>query len=425
MAKMSEQESGDHMTYVKTLALAAKDASIALALADSFIKNRCLSKIADLLAENQNNILEANQQDISLAKQNNLNDGLIDRLTLTPKRIIDMIQGIHQVMELSDPINELINQTVRPNGMILRQVRVPLGLIGMIYESRPNVTIDATVLCLKSGNAVVLRGGKETIHTNKVLVSLIKQALENTGLPAVCVQLIEDPDRAHVMELMQLHGIVDVLIPRGGAGLIRNVIEYAKVPVLETGTGNNHVYVDKEADLDMAVSIVRNAKTSRVSVCNAIESLLVHKAIAESFLPNMVEAMKDYSMTLYGCEVTKIYIDCLDASDDLFATEFLDYALAIKVVENIDEAIRHIARYGTKHSECIVSTSEANIAKFQLQVDAACVYANASTRFSDGGEFGLGCEIGISTQKMHARGPMGLHALTTYKYLIVGNGQVR
>lgn len=413
------------MTYVKTMALAAKEASVSLSLASFEQRNYCLRELALLLQKNMANIIFANHSDIDLAKRSNLNIGLIDRLTMNEARILAMIEGIHQVMALSDPINTVIEESVRPNGLRMTQIRVPLGVIGMIYESRPNVTIDAFVLCLKSGNAAVLRGGKETMHTNRFLVTLIREALDRSGLPKDCIQFIDDPDRAHVAELMSLHGIIDVLIPRGGAGLIRNVVENAKVPVLETGTGNNHIYVDQKADLDMAVSVITNAKTSRVSVCNAMESLLVHRDIAKQLIPAVTDALKDAYMTYYGCDVTRSYIPCERATDELYATEFLDYAMTIRVVDSIEEAIDHITKFGTKHSECIISSDEVSISKFLRCVDAACVYANASTRFSDGNEFGLGCEIGISTQKIHARGPMGLHALTTYKYLVVGDGQIR
>ena len=407
------------------MASAARAAAMELALASNEQKNDCLYRIASLLEEQQDAVLRANQIDVKQAQEAGLFAAMIDRMQVTPSRLKEMQEGIAKVAMLPDPIGVSLSEQTRPNGLQIKKVSVPLGVIGMIYESRPNVTVDAAVLCIKAGNAVLLRGGKETLQTNIALAAIIQQALRECQLDPNCVQLFTDPDRKYVTELMQMHGLVDVLIPRGGAGLIRNVVENSKVPVLETGTGNNHVYVDSSANLEMALAIVKNAKTSRISVCNAIESLIVHEAVAPNFLPSLLTSLQSYPMKYYGCAKTKQIISCEDANDDLYAAEFLDYALSIKVVSQLQEAIDHINRFGTKHSECIVSETPAHIEAFLNQVDAACVYVNASTRFSDGFEFGLGCEIGISTQKIHARGPMGLEALTTYKYLVSGNGQTR
>ena len=346
---------------------------------------------------------------------------------LDGSRIEGIAKGVDQIIALGDPIGEIIGGGNRPNGLQIIKTRVPLGVIGIIFESRPNVTVDAAALCLKTGNVVILKGGKEAINSNICLGKIMREAVGSAGLPADIIQVVENTDRETTNELMRLNGYVDVIIPRGSANLIQAVVRNATVPVIETGAGNCHVYVDASADLDMAVEITDNAKTQRPSVCNAIESLLVHKDVAEKFLPMIAERFKSHNVKIYGCDRTIAILGSSveKATETEYATEFNDYIIAVKVVDDIDEAIAHIRKYSTKHSECIVTSSLENARKFQTQVDAAAVYVNASTRFTDGGEFGFGAEIGISTQKLHARGPMGLAELTTVKYLINGNGQVR
>jgi glutamate-5-semialdehyde dehydrogenase len=361
------------------------------------------------------------------AVKSGMKKSMQDRLALTPARIDGIVDGVRQVAALPDPIGEAVSMVRRPNGLIIAQIRVPIGVIAMIYEARPNVTVDSAVLCLKSGNAAILRGGKEAFESNKALVDIMREAIAEAGLPADCVSLVQDTSRESATELMRLNRYVNLLIPRGGAGLIRSVVENATVPVIETGVGNCHVYVDDSADLDMAVSIVRNAKCSRPSVCNAMETLLVARSIAGRFLPMLKPALDEYSVELRGDEETQAILgSCVvPATEEDWATEYGDYILAVKVVSGIDEAMEHIARYGTGHSEAIVTSDYANSQRFLQEVDAAAVYVNASTRFTDGGEFGLGAEIGISTQKMHARGPMGLRELTSTKYIVYGSGQIR
>lgn len=405
---------------------AAKAAAAILADAGSNAKNTALYKIAEAFAENTIYILEENQKDIEAARRKGISEGLIDRLTLTQARIQGMAEGIRQIAELPDPIGEVTGEFKRPNGLHIGQMRVPLGVVGIIYEARPNVTADAAALCIKSGNACILRCGKEAHKSSMAITRVIREALEAAGLPQDCVNLVEDTSRESALALMKLNGYLDVIIPRGGAGLIRSVVENATVPAIETGTGNCHVYVDKGADLDMAERIIINAKTSRPSVCNAEEKLLVHKDIAEEFLPRILNALKEKSVEIIGDEkVCKIYPDATPATPEDWGTEYLDLKIGVKVVGCLDDAITHINTYGSRHSEAIITESYQNAQKFLGAVDAAAVYVNASTRFTDGFEFGFGAEIGISTQKIHARGPMGLKALTTTKYIIRGNGQIR
>ena len=402
----------------------AKKASYSLSCMGSAKKNEALLAMADALRENCAYIIEKNSEDIENAR-GKIKDSLIDRLSLDEKRVNSMADGIEDVISLPDPIGVSLGSSVRPNGLKIEKVRVPLGVIAIIYEARPNVTADAAALTLKSGNAVILRGGKEAINSNMAIVSVMRGALEKCGVDPNAVQLIEDTSRETANALMRLNKYVDVLIPRGGAGLIKSVVENSTVPVIETGTGNCHVYVDSLCELDMAANIVFNAKTSRPSVCNAEESLLVHKDVAEIFLPYVKERLDAKNVEIRGCERTAQIIPCTPATDEDFYTEFLDYIISVKVVDSLDEAIEHINLHGTKHSECIVTSSYENSREFLARVDAAAVYVNASTRFTDGGEFGLGAEIGISTQKLHARGPMGLNELTTVKFCVYGDGQVR
>ena len=351
----------------------------------------------------------------------------MDRLRLTPERIQGISDACIQLTNLEDPVGEIIEGSTRPNGMKISKIRVPMGVVGIIYESRPNVTVDAASLCIKSGNAAILRGGKEAICSNKVLMNTMREAVALCGFPEDIVQLVEDTSREVSTQMMQANGLIDVLIPRGGAGLIQAVVKNATLPVIETGTGNCHIYVDATADLAMAVNITDNGKTQRPSVCNALETCLVHKDVAEEFLPMLKAKLDEHQVEIRGCERTAAILgDCVvPATEQDYATEFLDYIISIKVVDSVEEAIAHVSKYSTGHSECIVTESYANARKFQEEVDSACVYVNCSTRFTDGGEFGLGAEIGISTQKLHARGPMGLKELTTMKYLICGDGQIR
>lgn len=389
-------------------------------------KNRALMTAASKLIERQEDILVANNVDIENGEKNGMHQGLLDRLKLTETRIEAMAEGLKQIAELPDCIGEVMERFERPNGMQIEKKRVPLGVIGIIYESRPNVTADAFGLCFKTGNAVILKGGSDAIHSNIAIVKVLKEALTECGITKDAIQLIEDKDRAVTAAFMKMNEYVDVLIPRGGAGLIRSVVENSTIPVIETGTGNCHVYVDESADLDMAVNIIFNAKTQRIGVCNACESLVVHRKIAKAFLPKLQEALSAKNVELRGDEgVRAVLSDCIPATEEDFGKEYLDYILSMKTVDNVEEAIAHINKYNTKHSECIVTEDDKVAEKFLNQVDAACVYWNVSTRFTDGFEFGFGAEIGISTQKLHARGPMGLKELTSYKYAITGNGQVR
>lgn len=415
------------MNYAETLGIKAKNAQTAINSADTALKNKALNAVAEALISKTDYIIQQNLTDLENAKANGMSVSMQDRLKLTPERIKGIADGVLKIAELTDPVGQIIEGYTRPNGLQIIKTRVPLGVIGIIFESRPNVTVDASALCLKSGNAVILRGGKEAINSNKCLCGIMRDTVEKAGLPADIIQLVEDTSRETASDMMKLNGYIDVLIPRGGAGLINAVMKQATVPVIQTGVGNCHVYVDESADIEMAVNIADNAKTQRPSVCNAIESLLVNKNIADEFLKKISERYKKHSVEIYGDSATKSILgdDILNATETEYATEFNDYKIAVKVVENIDEAIAHIRKYGTGHSECIVTKSLDNARKFQTQVDAAAVYVNASTRFTDGGEFGLGAEIGISTQKLHARGPMGLAELTTIKYLVNGNGQIR
>ncbi|MBQ9900916.1 MAG: glutamate-5-semialdehyde dehydrogenase [Clostridia bacterium] len=409
------------------MGLAAKAAERILGVAGTGVKNRALEAMAEALTANAAAIIAANDRDIAAGRENGMKDSLIDRLRLTPERIAGMAEGIRQVAALSDPIGEIIEGSVRPNGMKIQRVRVPLGVVGIIFEARPNVTSDAAALCLKSGNVCILRGGKEAIHSNMAIADVLRRAVESTGLPADCIQLVSDTSRESANEMMRMSGYLDVLIPRGGAGLIRAVVENSTVPVIETGVGNCHVYVDKTADIPMAANIIFNAKTSRPSVCNAIETILVHKDIADQALPVIKERLAEKNVEIRGCERTRAILgDCvIPATEEDYATEFLDYILACRVVDSLDDAIDHIAKYSTGHSECIVTSDCFSAEKFTSAVDSAAVYVNCSTRFTDGGEFGLGAEIGISTQKLHARGPMGIRQLTSSKFIIQGDGQIR
>ena len=389
-------------------------------------KNKALKIVADALIANTDFIIKENAIDLKNGEENGMHPGLIDRLRLTPERIEAMSEGILQIIDLEDPIGEVLETTTRPNGMEISKVRVPMGVIGIIYESRPNVTADAFALCFKTGNAVILKGGKDAIHSNKAITDTIRGALKTAGVTEDAILLIEKTDRETTTAFMKLNDYVDVLIPRGGAGLIRAVVENSTIPVIETGTGNCHVYVDEYADFEKALNIIYNAKTQRIGVCNACESLVVHEKVKDAFLPLLAEKLAPANVEIRSDAAAKeVLKDSVDATEEDFYKEYLDYIISIKTVANVDEAIAHINEHNTGHSDCIVSENAENIAKFQKSVDAACVYANVSTRFTDGFEFGFGAEIGISTQKLHARGPMGLKELTSYKYLINGNGQVR
>ncbi|MGJ7044594.1 glutamate-5-semialdehyde dehydrogenase [Thermoanaerobacterium thermosulfurigenes] len=404
----------------------AKKASRILAILDENIKNEALKNMALKLVENKREILEANEKDVSIAKTKGVKESLIDRLKLDEKRIEGMANGLREIAMLPDPVGDIEEMWKRPNGLQIGKMRCPIGVIGIIYESRPNVTADAAGLCLKSGNAVILKGGSDAINSNIAIVNVISSAAEECGIPKGAIQLIENTDREEVNRMMKLNGKIDLIIPRGGANLIQNVIQNSTVPVIETGVGNCHVFVDSHADFEKAINIIVNAKTQRPGVCNAIETVLVHKDLAENFLPSMVNKLTSLGVEIRGCSITKsICPDVKEATEDDWKTEYLDLILAVKVVESIDEAINHIAKYSSGHSESIITENYTNAMKFLKSVDSAAVYVNASTRFTDGGEFGFGAEIGISTQKMHARGPMGLKELTTYKYVILGNGQIR
>lgn len=404
----------------------ARRASAALMTASVPAKNAALESIARTLEENAAAIFAANVEDIAAGKAAGIAPNLLDRMLLDEKRLAGIVEGVRQVAALKDPIGEVLHAETLPNGLIVSQMRVPLGVVGMIYEARPNVTVDAAVLCLKSGNAVILRGSKDILRSNICLVGLMRQALAEAGLDPDCIALVEDPSRETATAFMKLSGYLDVLIPRGGAGLIRSTVENATVPVIETGTGNCHVYVDQDADLEKALPILLNAKTQRTSVCNACESLLIHRAVADTFGPRAVAALLEKGVVIHGDEIAQSWDSrILPATEEDYYKEYLALELSVKVVDSAEEAMAHINRYSTKHSDCIVSENYSTVKKFLLGVDSACVYANASTRFSDGFEFGLGAEIGISTQKLHARGPMGLAALTTYKYVVLGEGQVR
>ena len=404
----------------------AKEAENTLRTISTNQKNRVLAAVADHLVESSEKLLEANAVDVSNGKKNNMPEGLIDRLLLTSDRIEGMAEGLRQLVALEDPIGEITGMKKRPNGLLIGQKRVPLGVIGIIYEARPNVTADAFGLCFKTGNVVILKGGSDAIHSNEAIVECIRETLVSEGVTPDAIQLIQDTSRETAAEFMKMNEYVDVLIPRGGRGLIKAVVNQSTIPVIETGTGNCHIYVDKTADLQMAADIIMNAKTQRVGVCNACESLLVHESVKDALLPVLAERLKTKNVEMRADqEAMDLMPGAVPATEEDWGPEYLDYILSIKVVYSVDEAIAHINRYNTGHSEAIITNDYTNAQKFLDEVDAAAVYVNASTRFTDGFEFGYGAEIGISTQKLHARGPMGLLALTTTKYIIYGNGQVR
>ncbi len=417
----------------------AKRVSRQLGTLDTDRKNRALSAVADALVAQAEVIIQANAKDVAQANANHMPTALIDRLLLNHGRMEQMAEGLRQVAKLEDPIGEVLSMKKRPNGLMIGKKRVPLGVVGMIYEARPNVTVDAFGLCFKTGNAVILKGGSDAIHSNIAIVSVIQEALFAEGIPKEAVSLIEDTSRETAAEFMRMNDYVDVLIPRGGAGLIRAVVNQATIPVIETGTGNCHIFVDETADIDMAVAIIRNAKTQRIGVCNACESLVIHEKIAKELMPRLVGVLQESGVELHADEACKaaalgkqketntpVRAELIKtATEEDWGTEYLDYVISAKTVASVDEAIAHINRYNTGHSEAIVTNNYAHAQQFLNEVDAACVYVNASTRFSDGFEFGFGAEIGISTQKLHARGPMGLEALTSTKYIIYGNGQIR
>ncbi len=407
------------------LSAQAKKASRQLSSVSTAEKNKAIGQMSASLWVQKDEILQANEQDIAAAKAQGLTDAKLDRLLLTEDRIQAMIEGLEQIIQLSDPVGQIIQHIDRPNGLNIDQVRVPFGVIGIIYESRPNVTVDAAGLALKTGNAVILRGGKEAIRTNIALVKALRDGLTHSAIPTDAIQIIEQTERSTIEQLIRSKGKVDLIIPRGGAGLIQYVLEHSLVPVIETGVGNCHVYIDHEANLEMATDTVVNAKVQRPSVCNSIETILVHQAVAEKWLPSLLPLLEEQGVEIRGCEQTQNIVSTKSATEEDYYTEYLDLILAVKVVSGVEEAIEHIHQYGTTHSEAIVTDNQATAGKFLTEVDAAAVYHNASTRFTDGFEFGFGAEIGISTQKLHARGPMGLKELTSYKYVIRGEGQIR
>lgn len=412
--------------YMETLGKRAKDASRLCAKLGTTEKNKGLLRVAEELCSQSAYLLEENEKDLKAAEEKGIKQSLIDRLRLTRQRIKDMAEGLRQVAGLDDPIGEVFSMKIRPNGLRIGTKRVPLGVAGIIYESRPNVTADAFALCFKTGNAVILRGGSDAIHSNQAIVRVIKEGLGKENLPQDAILLVEDTSRKTVGEMMKLRGYIDVLIPRGGSGLIANVVENSTVPVIETGTGNCHIYVDAGADLSMAADIIENAKTQRMGVCNACESLVLHEAVVKEALPQIVSRLKSHQVEIRGDErACRISQELIPATEEDWGMEYLDAVISVKVVDSIEEAIAHINQYNTGHSESIITNDYHNALKFQDEVDAAAVYVNASTRFTDGFEFGFGAEIGISTQKLHARGPMGLLALTSTKYIIFGEGQIR
>lgn len=413
------------MTELETLGSEAVKAERKLSVVSTELKNKALEAIAAAIDSNRSKWLEGNAIDIEAAKENGMRESLQDRLLLTDKRIDGIIAGVREIIALEDPIGSVTKEVVRPNGLNIQRRRVPLGVIGIIYEARPNVTVDAAALTLKSGNAVILRGGKEAINSNKAVIAIMQQALESVGLPKECISLVSDTSRESANELMNLTQYVDVLIPRGGKGLIRSVVANSKVPVIRTGEGVCHVYIDKAADLEMGAKVLNNAKTSRPSVCNAAECVLVHRDVLEDFLKVAEPLLKESNVELRCDEASLQYVKGVPATEDDWDAEYGDYILAVKAVAGVEETIDFISQHGTGHSEAIITEDEATAAVFLNEVDAAAVYWNASTRFTDGGEFGLGAEIGISTQKMHARGPMGLEELTSYKYVVTGKGQIR
>jgi len=414
------------MSEVITKTKAAKATAVTLGTLTTAQKNEALLIMADALMADHAGIIAANEDDLIRGRDNGTSSSLLDRIKLTPERIAGIAEGIRQIVELPDPVGEVLESGHRPNGLFVEKRRVPIGVIGIIYEARPNVTVDAAALCLKTGNAVVLRGGSAALSSNRYIVNVLREALSRSALPADALQLIEDPSRSSVDEMLKLNGLLDVIIPRGGASLIQNVVQNATVPVIETGAGICHTFVDESANVAMAAEIAVNAKAQRPSVCNSMETLLVHSAFAETHLATLADAMRQAKVELRGCARTQklISID-KQATEEDYATEYNDYVLNVRIVDSLDEALDHIRRFGTMHSECIVTENAANAERFLQEVDAAAVYHNASTRFTDGFEFGYGAEIGISTQKLHARGPMGLPALTSTKYRIIGSGQIR
>ena len=414
------------MSYIDILGQKAKACKKDIAFASTTQKNDALLEIAHILRVCKDDIIEANKVDLENGRMRKMSEAMLDRLALNDSRIEGMAKACEELAQLDDPVGEVVSGSTRPNGMKIEKVRVPMGVIGIIFEARPNVTVDGAILCLKSGNAVILRGGKEAINSNKMLADLMRKAVERAGFSPDIIQLVEDTDRGIALDMMKANDYIDVLIPRGGAQLIKAVVQSATVPVIETGTGNCHIYVDESADLNMAVDIIMNAKTQRVGVCNACESLLVNANIKDVLLPVLANRLKEKHVQMRADkEAMTLMPGAVAATEEDWGTEYLDYILSIKVVYSVDEAIAHINRYNTGHSEAIITNDYANAQKFLDEVDAAAVYVNASTRFTDGFEFGYGAEIGISTQKLHARGPMGLLALTTTKYIIYGNGQIR
>lgn len=404
----------------------AKAAAAILGKASNDEKNAALLAAAELLEQETATILTANERDLERARQSGMSEGLLDRLALNEVRICGMADGLRQVSRLDNPLGEIVSQVTRPNGLVIQEKRVPFGVIGIIYESRPNVTADAFSLCFKTGNAVILRGGSDAVSSNQAIAAVIRDALESRGFPADCIQLLTDTSRETAARMMQLKEYIDVLIPRGGAGLIQSVIKNSTIPVIETGTGNCHIYVDKDADLDMAVQVVVNAKCQRLGTCNTCESLVVHSSAAPKALPMLVDALDRHSIEIRGDQRTRALCPSIGpASEEDWGKEYLDRIISVKIVDSLEQAIAHINRYNTKHSDAIITENTAHAQQFLDEVDAAAVYVNASTRFTDGFEFGFGAEIGISTQKLHARGPMGLKALTTKKYMIYGTGQIR
>lgn len=423
---MEKEKDMESNAYLETLGRQAQAAKTALQGLDTAQKDHALKRAAERLVQESGRLLAANEKDYAYAKENGMAEGLLDRLRLTRARIEAMAEGLVQIADLTDPVGEVMEIFDRPNGLHIEKVRVPMGVVGIIYEARPNVTADAFGLCFKTGNAVILKGGKDAFYSNQAITAVIREALKEEGIDDNAVQLIENNDRAVTTAFMKLKEYVDVLIPRGGAGLIRSVVENSTIPVIETGTGNCHIYIDESADLSKAVPIVINAKTQRIGVCNACESLLVHEKVAEKILPALGKALLEKQVEIRGDETVRAQIPEAQAATEAdYGTEYLDLILSVKTVGSLEEAIAHINKYNTGHSDAILTEDQAHAEKFLREVDAACVYVNASTRFTDGFEFGFGAEIGISTQKLHARGPMGLLALTTTKYIIYGNGQVR
>lgn len=413
------------MELLNQLGKNASDAKYELQKLTTEEKNHALCKAASALVEESDLLLRENAKDIAKGEEKGMHSALLDRLRLTEERIKGMAEGLLQVAELPDPVGGIIETIERPNGLRIEKRRVPMGVIGMIYESRPNVTADAFGLCFKSGNAVILKGGSDAVCSNIAITGIIRQALKEEGITEDAIQLIASSDRAVTREFMRMKEYVDLLIPRGGAGLIKSVVENSIIPVIETGTGNCHIYVDESADIEKAIQIILNAKTQRIGVCNACESLVIHENIKDVLLPRLADALKTYHVEIRGDDKVRQVIDCVPATEEDYGTEYLDYIISMKTVSSVDEAVTHINKYSTRHSESIITEKKESAEKFLNEVDAACVYANASTRFTDGFEFGFGAEIGISTQKLHARGPMGLKELTSYKYMIIGNGQVR